>query len=176
MLPISRLLTIHLPCCLRDCQKTSYSNVQRYLQFYSLNGIIMGMLGKNLVILFRDCLPNPGASSSSSSSSPVTSSQWPSACQLTRDADLCLSCSVTHMHKSSQLPPTNSSRDGDEFQVYCNCNPTPVFAHSELAVFTIEFGDPVVIYNKAIYKGLVFDPDNSRSAFLINYMTAHLRT
>jgi hypothetical protein len=79
------------------------------------------------------------------------------------------------LHQSNQLPPTNSRTDDDQFQVYCSCNPTLIFAYSKLAIFTTEFDDPVVLYNKAIYKVLVFDPDNSRSAFLLNYMTAHLR-
>ena len=53
--------------------------------------------------------------------------------------------------------------------------PQPSLLNSNLAILTIEFGDPAVIHNKPIYKVLVFDPDNSRSAFLLNYMTAHLQ-
>lgn len=53
--------------------------------------------------------------------------------------------------------------------------PYPSSAHSKLTILMIEFGDPVMIYNKPIYEVLVFDPDNSPSAFLLNYMTAHLQ-
>lgn len=80
------------------------------------------------------------------------------------------------LHQSNQLPPTNPPTDNEQSQVYCSCNLTLFFAYSKLAIFTIEFGEPVVIYNKTIYKRLVFDPDNNRSAFFLNYMTAHLKT
>lgn len=68
---------------------------------------------------------------------------------MTRDADLHLSlCPM--LPKLNQLSPTSSTTDDDQFQVYCSYNPTHISTYSKLAIFTIEFGEPVVIYNKPI--------------------------